>query len=251
MLVPDVQLVYTAKIRQGIAATIAWIAGSVSAEMDGLQQTIPVQHMVMAGGHSIQSTSVNSMEQPERNGVDANPASTKADEKTGESAVLHAGAESSGPKPIAKNTSTINQRALNNWAVDAATAIFSYSSTHLDRDKKNNAEFCQLMAWADIQSKLFTKPGALLRAINDSHIDSKAFAVGPPVFLHVEKTLDGSVYWIKVPIMLVLYYPEEQKKGLLQVKMGVMTQKDTSPFVLHKMSIEKIPNKKAPEDLLL
>ena len=248
---PDVQLVYMAKIRQGFVVVLAVWAGFANAQLEGLDQAIPVQHMVMVGAPSFQSASATGVQVEEKTAV-AKPAAKadQANKKAGADTVLHAEAK---PAQNQKTTSktTVNQRALNNWAVDAATAIFSYSSTHLERDKKNNAEFCQLMAWADIQSKLFAKPGALLRAVSDKHIDSKAFAVGPPVFLHAEKTLDGAVYWIKVPIMLVLYYPEEQKKGLLQVKMGIMTQKDASPFVLHKMSIEKMPNKKAPEDLLL
>lgn len=248
---PDVQLVCTAKIRQGIIAILAWYGGAASAQLEELEQSIPVQHMVMAGAPSFQSAPATGVQVEEKAAV-AKPAITadQADKKAGTDKVLHTEVK---PAQSQKTTSkvTVNQRALNNWAVDAATAIFSYSSTHLERDKKNNAEFCQLIAWADIQSKLFAKPGALLRAVSDNHIDSKAFAVGPPVFLYAEKTLDGAVYWIKVPIMLVLYYPEEQKKGLLQVKMGIMTQKDASPFVLHKVSIEKMPNKKAPEDLLL
>ena len=204
-----------------------------------------MQHMVMTGASTHQSES--SKPQPvaaQQVAAKQDKASASPSNELGEEVAHNKSRQGTTNKP------TVNQRTLNNWAVDTATSLFSYSSTHLERDKKNNAELCKLMAWAEIQEKLFQKPGALLRAVSDKHIDSKAFAVGPPIFLTAEKNLESTVYWVKVPIMLVMYYPEEQKKGLLQVKMGITTQQGAWPFVLHKMVIEKMPTRKATEDLL-
>lgn len=240
--------------RSGLFCIALQIIGTlcIFAQSDslGFEQSIPVQHMVMAGAQGLQSTAPQSPSNAEKSVVTKASSSQSTKKKSQDvSGIPTPTIEEGVEKKLSKNR-PLNQRGLNNWAVDTATSLFSYSSTHLDRDKKNNADLCQLMAWADIQDKLFKKPGALLRVISEKQIDSKAFAVGPPVFLHAEKTLDGIIYWVKVPIMLVLYYPEEQKKGLLQVKIGVATQKDVSPYVVHKMTIEKMQNKKAPEDLL-
>ena len=95
---PDVQLVCTAKIKQSIIATLACCAVCANAQLEGLEQTIPVQHMVMAGASTFQSAPASNVKQPEEKPTAAKSISTQVEKKTAKDTVLHA--ESEPAKPV-------------------------------------------------------------------------------------------------------------------------------------------------------
>ena len=226
-----------------------------------LDQDMPVQHMVMAGSKQYPANQTQTNESTASTENRQRASELKAlnnNEKTSitpdlASFSLKREAHSRPTEQLSQTSKALpgsrsqknnkkdlrkSQRELNNWVVDTATALLSYSHTHLERDKKNNAELCDISTWDKIQDMLFLAPGAPLDAVVQEKADSKALIAGAPEFIRVEKQDTYNKIWIRVPLYLALIYPEQQKKSYLNMILAVGQNPSNGDFIMRDCLLE-------------
>lgn len=242
-----------------IALVALLISSSLNASTFGLPQAddIPKQQMVMASSRTQkkeiqQHTETNPMQKAEQPSITVKQedlAKDQVDTLKRPNNASSGAKKKLSPKEI-KNITT--QRALNNWVVETATSLFSYSHRHLDRDKMYNQQRCDIETWSRIEKSLFATESSLLSSVALDKIDSKAFLVGPPVFLRIEPKQEGNLVWMKVPIMIVWYTPDKPEKALLDISLAVGKDNESKEFYLSDFIYDSITRPKKPEkDMLM
>ena len=244
------QAYYKIKQRLGqilLPIVVVFFSDAARANIDviGQPDEIPTQHMVMAGmpgGHSIIQTGGGSQAKKSAQkevgkkvlGDDTKATQGHTDTQAVDASVKHKIKSDQLAKKRAQS-----QRALNNWACDTATALFSYSHIHFERDKYHIQRVCDTQTWEKVEDTLFGE-SAYLESISRDKIDSKAFLAGPPEFVRVEKKAHGQIVWIKVPVLLMQYFSGEPQKDFLQVYLGVGNDSESNRFVLEGFNVKKV-----------
>ena len=108
------------------------------------------------------------------------------------------------------------------WVHEASTTMFTYSGQHLNRDKKNAAQYFSPKAWRVIEDALFLQKDSPLQHLGETRGSSRALSLDWPKSLHTDVNEHGKLWWLLVPIVVEVQEKETKKRAFYEVKLGVL-----------------------------
>ena len=111
------------------------------------------------------------------------------------------------------------------WVIEASTGMMTYSGDHLDRDKKNAASYFSPQAWQTVNSALFNDTKSPLSRLHESKGNSRAMSVDWPKSLHMDVSEHGKIWWLKVPVMVLIKENRVEKRAFYEISLGVLSMK--------------------------
>ena len=128
------------------------------------------------------------------------------------------------------------------WVIEASTGMMTYSGEHLDRDKKNAASYFSPQAWQTVNSALFNDIKSPLSKLHESKGNSRAMSVDWPKSLHMDVGEHGKIWWLKVPVMVLIKEKKVEKRAFYEVSLGVLSMQGESEakFIAEEVVIKQV-----------
>ena len=109
------------------------------------------------------------------------------------------------------------------WTSEAGWVMLTYSGEHLDRDKKNVASYFTPKAWQVVSSALFDDAKSPLSKLGQTKGTTRAMTVDWPKSLHMDVGERGKMWWLKVPVMVVIKESGVIKRAFYEISLGVLS----------------------------
>lgn len=133
------------------------------------------------------------------------------------------------------------------WVNEVAMVMFTYSGEHLDRDKKNVAQYFSPEAWQTVDQFLFDHKDSPFLQLKKHSGTSKGMSLDWPKTLRSDIGKRGRIWWLKIPVSVVVKEKNRSHRVLYEVKLGVMPvmREGVSQFLAEEVMIKKVEVKKS------
>lgn len=133
------------------------------------------------------------------------------------------------------------------WVNEVAMVMFTYSGEHMDRDKKNVAQYFSPEAWHTVDQFLFAHKDSPFLQLKKNHGNSKGISLDWPKTLQADISKRGRIWWLKVPVSVIVNEKNRVRRVLYEVKLGVMpiTRNGESHFLAEEVLIKQVSVQKS------
>ena len=157
------------------------------------------------------------------------------------------------PQPIRANTTKPTASAskktdvyafnrVTRWVNEVSMNMFTFSGEHLHRDRHAASQFFSPEAWETVDKFLFQRANSPFLNMKNRHATSRAMALDWPIAMHTDTSKRGKIWWIKVPVSVMIKEGKARHRAFFEVKLGVLPIKEGKDvqFIAEDVIIQQI-----------
>ncbi len=153
------------------------------------------------------------------------------------------------PTHIAKSTPSASKKPdvyafnrVTQWVNEVSMNMFTFSGEHLHRDRHAASQFFSPEAWETVDKFLFQRANSPFLNMKNRHATSRAMALDWPIAMHTDTSKRGKIWWIKVPVSVMIKEGKARHRAFFEVKLGVLPIKEGKDvqFIAEDVIIQQI-----------